>query len=102
MSMTAPHRPTPLEPDVLTELRAVLVDAIEANERQADSVPVGPEADAHRVARGSLEDALTRLDGGTYGACTTCGETLPIERLELVPDAEVCMTCVRRPHALYG
>ncbi len=102
MPLTAPHHPTPLDPEDLARLREVLVDAVEVNERQEDNIPVGPEADAHRVARRSLEEALVRLDGGTYGACTACGDALPIERLELVPDAELCMTCVHRPHALYG
>ncbi|QYG93197.1 hypothetical protein HC251_12660 [Iamia sp. SCSIO 61187] len=100
--MTAPHRPTPIEPDALIRLREVLVAAIEANERQAAGVPVGAEADAHRVARMSLEDALGRLDAGTYGSCAACGEPLPVERLELVPDAELCMGCLQRPRALYG
>lgn len=102
MSLTAPHQATPLDPDDLARLRAVLVDAVEANERQEDHIPAGPEADAHRVARRSLEGALARLDSGTYGACTGCGDALPVERLELVPDAELCMTCVHRPHALYA
>lgn len=102
MSMTAPHRTNPFEPDVVARLRGLLVDAIEANERQAGSVPAGPEGDAHRVARASLGAALDRLDAGTYGACASCGAALPVERLELVPDAELCMTCVQRPRTLYG
>jgi DnaK suppressor protein len=102
MSLTVPHPATPFEPDVLARMREALVDAIEVNDRQAESVSPGAEADAHRVARASFEEALARLDAGTYGACVTCGEALPIERLELVPDAERCMTCVRRPRSLYG
>lgn len=102
MSITKPAQPAPFAPDVLARMREALVDAIEANERQADSVAPGPEGDAHRVARSSLQEALERFDAGTYGACTACGEALPIERLELVPDAELCMTCAQRPHALYG
>lgn len=102
MAMTTPDRTTPFAADVLARLRAVLVDAVEANERQADTVAEGAEADAHRLARTSLEAALARLDAGTYGACVACGAALPVERLELVPDAELCMTCIQRPRALYG
>ena len=102
MSITKSAQPASFAPDVLARMREALVDAIEANDRQAANVAVGPEGDAHRIARASLQAALERLDAGTYGACTACGEVLPIERLELVPDAELCMTCVQRPRALYG
>lgn len=102
MSITKPARIASFAPDVLARMRETLVDAIETNDRQAESVAVGPERDAHRVARASLQEALERLDAGTYGACTACRDALPIERLELVPDAELCMTCVQRPRALYG
>jgi DnaK suppressor protein len=102
MSVTAPRPTSPHAPEVLARLREVLVDAIEVNDRQAGTVALGAEADAHRVARTSLADALARLDAGTYGACTTCGAALPVERLELVPDAELCMACGQRPRPLYG
>ena len=81
-------------------MRQVLVDAIDANHDQAAGVPIGPEGDAHAAARTALEEALARLDAGTYGACIACGRHLPIERLELVPDATLCMSCVERPRAL--
>ncbi|HEU5148850.1 MAG TPA: TraR/DksA C4-type zinc finger protein [Iamia sp.] len=86
----------------LARMREVLVEAIDANERQAETLTPGPEADAHRAARTSLEQALGRLDDGSYGTCVTCGAALPIERLELVPDAERCMPCIQRPPSLYG
>ncbi len=37
-----------------------------------------------------VEDALRRVADGTYGTCTTCGSTLPPERLEAVPAARYC------------
>jgi len=37
-----------------------------------------------------LDDALGRIDAGTYGACKVCGLLVPKERLEAVPTATTC------------
>ena len=37
--------------------------------------------------------ALKRLDEGTYGKCENCGQQIPIERLEALPSARLCLTC---------
>ena len=37
--------------------------------------------------------ALTRMDDGTYGLCESCGGPIPIERLEAVPTASLCVQC---------
>ena len=38
-----------------------------------------------------VEDALARLDDGTYGTCVACGKQIPAERLELVPETPYCV-----------
>jgi DnaK suppressor protein len=38
-----------------------------------------------------VDDALGRLDGGTYGTCISCGRQIPPERLELVPETPYCV-----------
>ncbi|HLZ48799.1 MAG TPA: TraR/DksA C4-type zinc finger protein [Candidatus Limnocylindria bacterium] len=38
-----------------------------------------------------VEDALVRLDAGTYGTCVACGKQIPAERLELVPETPYCV-----------
>ena len=40
-----------------------------------------------------LEDALKRIDKGTYGHCTECGKLIEKERLEAVPHAQQCLDC---------
>jgi DnaK suppressor protein len=50
-------------------------------------------------ARGLLaqiEDALRRMDEGTYGICTGCGRRIDFERLEALPYAVQCAECRRR------
>lgn len=37
--------------------------------------------------------ALARLAEGEYGYCLTCGDALPVERLEADPTAPRCMSC---------
>jgi YteA family regulatory protein len=37
-----------------------------------------------------IDQALTRMDEGTYGRCTVCGQPIPEERLEALPHAQTC------------
>jgi DnaK suppressor protein len=49
-------------------------------------------------ARATLREimqALRRMDDGGYGSCAHCYEQLPIERLEVLPQAALCMPCQR-------
>jgi DnaK suppressor protein len=43
-----------------------------------------------------VEDALRRLDAGTFGMCTNCGRPIAPERLEAIPWAAHCIDCQRR------
>ncbi len=40
-----------------------------------------------------LDDALLRIDNGTYGICRSCGELIGKERLEAVPTTTICYDC---------
>jgi DnaK suppressor protein len=40
-----------------------------------------------------LDDALKRIDVGTYGFCTECGVLIDKARLEAVPHAQQCVKC---------
>ncbi len=42
-----------------------------------------------------LESALEKLDDGTYGECTACGEQIAWKRLKARPDAKLCIGCAR-------
>ena len=37
--------------------------------------------------------ALERLDHGSYGDCIACGETIPLQRLQVQPAAARCTAC---------
>lgn len=38
-----------------------------------------------------INDALGRIENGTYGLCRVCGKPIPIERLRAIPWAELCV-----------
>jgi DnaK suppressor protein len=40
-----------------------------------------------------INQALARLENGTYGTCLNCGEAISAERLEALPYAELCINC---------
>jgi RNA polymerase-binding protein DksA len=40
-----------------------------------------------------LNEALDRIDKGTYGKCRTCNEDISINRLKAVPHATQCIKC---------
>lgn len=40
--------------------------------------------------------ALQHVEKGTYGYCRTCKNEIPLARLELVPEAQYCVTCEQK------
>jgi DnaK suppressor protein len=43
-----------------------------------------------------IDEALTRIEAGTYGTCAVCGAVISEDRLEAVPYAIVCLDDKRR------
>ena len=41
----------------------------------------------------AIEEALARIDKGTYGICRDCGEPISPARLNAIPWTRVCITC---------
>lgn len=42
-----------------------------------------------------INEALVKIDKGTYGICTNCGksQTIDIKRLKAFPEAKTCIKC---------
>jgi DnaK suppressor protein len=40
-----------------------------------------------------IEDALARIDAGTWGRCETCGGAIGRQRLMALPEARQCLSC---------
>ena len=42
-----------------------------------------------------IDDALKRLDDGSYGVCQQCNQPIAMSRLKAVPYASMCIGCQR-------
>jgi DnaK suppressor protein len=47
----------------------------------------------------AIEEALGRIDKGTYGVCRDCGEPIADARLKAIPWTRVCITCKEKQSA---
>lgn len=54
---------------------------------------VGLHAARARDIVEEIDQALSRLADGSYGACECCAAPIPFERLEAVPRARFCVAC---------
>jgi DnaK suppressor protein len=43
-----------------------------------------------------IDDALERIDNGTFGRCENCGKEISRERLDALPYARYCVACARK------
>ena len=43
-----------------------------------------------------IDDALQRIEDGTFGTCRTCGQPIAPQRLEAMPWATQCIDCKRK------
>jgi DnaK suppressor protein len=46
-----------------------------------------------RERLGEVEHALEKLEKGTYGLCDICGQPIDPDRLEALPQANLCLEC---------
>ena len=44
----------------------------------------------------SIDHALRLARNGTYGICESCGERIDPARLEILPEATLCLNCQRQ------
>jgi DnaK suppressor protein len=49
--------------------------------------------DRDRKLIGKIEDALARLDAGTFGTCSSCGKAIAPARLRARPVTDLCIDC---------
>ena len=47
----------------------------------------------------AIEEALWRIEKGTYGACRDCGEPIAPARLNAIPWTRVCITCKEKQNS---
>lgn len=47
----------------------------------------------------AIDEALVRIDKGTFGICRDCGEPIAEARLNAIPWTRVCITCKEKQKA---
>ncbi|WP_072806650.1 TraR/DksA family transcriptional regulator [Rhodococcoides yunnanense] len=94
----------------LESLRAQFTAIIEGSEWTTDDDEHDPEGSTIAFERAKvvglardaedelreLDEALVRLDSGTYGRCEKCGKQIADARLEALVAARRCIECNRR------
>lgn len=53
-----------------------------------------------RLRLRAIDDALQKMEQGTYGLCDECGTEIPLDRLEAVPHTTKCQDCKARDEAI--
>lgn len=51
--------------------------------------------DHQRMKLSNINDALARIDNGTYGICENCKNTIDENRLEFIPETNLCSCCAK-------
>ena len=76
------HAKKPLEADF----------AEQAVERENDEV-LDALGESLRAELALIEVAISRIERGEYGICERCGQSIPVARLEALPNASRCVAC---------
>jgi len=82
----------------LTQLRAIGEagqDARAVEEADEAQVMAAQRDTIERVLM-EIEDALGRVEDGSYGTCPGCRKSIPVERLEILPYTRFCVPCQRK------
>jgi len=48
----------------------------------------------------AIEEALQRIENGTYGICEACGHAIEPRRLEVMPETPFCRNCMSHKEKL--
>jgi DnaK suppressor protein len=75
---------------------AALVADSAANTTGCDRAMAALRMYRAREAVEEFEGALVRMGDGSYGNCDSCHRPMPLERLELIPQARSCAFCAAR------
>ncbi|MEU6428828.1 TraR/DksA C4-type zinc finger protein [Microbispora sp. NPDC046973] len=72
---------------------ARLCDPYDAAPSAARARPSAARVRQARLDAAAIEAALERMDRGLYGTCTRCEAFLPLDRLRLAPQVQLCAVC---------
>lgn len=76
--------------------RLAQLQALDETRQTTDAYLVSEQKSAMKRVLKEIEEAVTRIDEGTYGTCQDCAKPIPAERLEILPYTRYCVACQRR------
>lgn len=86
---------------LLKELRAqTSSDVVDAALDTAQDEISSQLAEVESRELASIENALDRMRQGKYGQCESCGDGIPMARLNALPYATLCIDCQREAEKL--
>lgn len=82
----------------LDHLRELMQAEVDVEPDEGDAEIFEREKNAALIAvlerkLGDIESALRSIEKGQYGVCERCGKSIELERLEVKPDATLCLNC---------
>ena len=80
----------------LTEDITDVADSGDRANQQAEAVVNVGLATHDAVLRREIDDALERINAGTFAACEKCQAVIGMRRLNAIPYARYCIRCERR------
>ncbi|MCN9244704.1 TraR/DksA C4-type zinc finger protein [Streptomyces sp. NPDC052051] len=96
----SPERPTAHEARQRLEharnARLTQLQALTENGRSAEDDLMSAQKDGIQEVLKEIDEALVRVQDGTYGTCLGCSRPVPAERLEILPYTRYCVSCRRR------
>ena len=87
--------------DELRNLREALPSEVDVEPDEGDAEVFEREKNSALIAvlekkLNDVEAALKSIEKGGYGICEDCGKAIETERLEVKPDATLCLTCQQK------
>ncbi len=84
--------------DELNHLRELMRTEVDVELDEGDSEVFEREKNAALIAvieirMQDIQMALRSIENGSYGTCARCGKQIEPARLEVKPDATLCLTC---------
>lgn len=79
-----------------TLVRTIALSRSQLREMRAELERERRRYDEHDPRVHPFNEALNRMDEGSFGACLACGNTIPYARLSVMPETLYCVTCGAR------
>src|SRR6185312_15851741 len=82
-----------LAPDQVGEISGARLHQADLGSDEQEIDILGTLSEQNIRSLREIDDALERIDNGTYGQCLSCAGPIGIRRLEIMPEKPLCQLC---------